>query len=59
MYFLQAINSDLSVLIVCNKLGGTITGDIKKKNCFYLLINMANFPEGWDLFLYFTYFFLV
>ena len=31
MHFLQAINSDLSVLIVCNKTGGTIKGDIKKK----------------------------
>ena len=30
MHFLQAINSDLSVLIVCNKTGGTIKGDIKK-----------------------------
>jgi len=29
MHFLQAINSDLSVLIVCNKTGGT-KGDIKK-----------------------------
>ena len=29
MYFLHAINSDLSVLIVCNKPGGTIKGDIK------------------------------
>jgi len=31
MYFLQAINSDISVLIVCNKTGGTIKGNIKKK----------------------------
>ena len=30
MHFLQAISSDLSVLIVCNKTGGTIKGDIKK-----------------------------
>ena len=30
MHFLQAINSDLSVLIVCNKAGGTIKRDIKK-----------------------------
>ena len=30
MQFLQAINSDLSVLIVCNKTGDTIKGDIKK-----------------------------
>ena len=30
MHFLQAIDSDLSVLIVCNKTGGTIKGDIKK-----------------------------
>ena len=32
MHFLQVINSDLSVLIVCNKTGGTIKGDIKKKS---------------------------
>ena len=31
MHFLPAINSDISVLIVCNKTGGTIKGDIKKK----------------------------
>jgi hypothetical protein len=30
MHFLQVINSDISVLIVCNKTGGTIKGDIKK-----------------------------
>jgi len=30
MHFLQAINSDPSVLIVCNKTGGTIKGDKKK-----------------------------
>ena len=30
MNFLQAINSDISVLIVGNKTGGTIKGDIKK-----------------------------
>jgi len=30
MHFLQAIISDISVLIVCNKTGGTIKGDIKK-----------------------------
>ena len=29
MHFLQAINSDVSVLIVCNKTGGTIKGDTK------------------------------
>ena len=29
MHFIQAINSDLSVLIVCNKTGGTIKGDMK------------------------------
>ena len=28
--FTAAINSDLSVFIVCNKTGGTIKGDIKK-----------------------------
>jgi len=32
MHFLQAINSDLNVLIVCNKTGGTIKGDIKKNS---------------------------
>ena len=32
MRFLQAINSDISVLIVCNKTGGTIKGILKKKN---------------------------
>ena len=32
MHFLQAINSDLSVFIVCNKTGGTIKGDIKNYN---------------------------
>ena len=31
MHFLQAINGDISVLIVCNKTGGTIKGDINKK----------------------------
>ena len=31
MHFLQAINSEISVLIVCNKTGGTTKGDIKKK----------------------------
>ena len=30
MHFLQSINSDISVLIVCNKTGVTIKGDIKK-----------------------------
>ena len=25
-------NSDISVIIVCNKTGGTIKGDIQKKN---------------------------
>ena len=29
MNFLQALNSDISVLIVCNKTGGTIKGDKK------------------------------
>ena len=31
MHFLQAINSDISVLRVCNKTGGTIKGDIQKE----------------------------
>ena len=38
MHFLQAINSDISVLRVCNKTGGTIKGDIKKKK-FELSVN--------------------
>ena len=38
MHFLQAINSDISVLIVCNKTGGTIKGDIKKK--YMTVINL-------------------
>ena len=37
MLFLQAINSDLSVLIVCNKTGGTIKGDIKKYLFHYVI----------------------
>ena len=32
MHLLCAINSDLNVLIVCNKTGGTIIGDIKKNS---------------------------
>jgi len=36
MHFLQAINSDLSVLIVCNKIGGTI------KNKMYAVIAVFN-----------------
>ena len=32
MHFLQAINSDINVLIVCKKSGGSIKGDLKKKN---------------------------
>ena len=40
MHFLQAINSDLSVLIVCNKTGGTTKGDIKK-------IHVASFSLSW------------
>jgi len=35
MHFLQAINSDLSVLTVCNKTGGTIKGDTKSSNCIW------------------------
>ena len=35
MHFLQAINSDISVLIVCNnKTAGTIKGDIKKNSVY-------------------------
>ena len=38
MHFLQVINSDISVLIVCNKTGGKIKGDIKK-NYFFCIRN--------------------
>ena len=41
MHFLQAINSDTSVLIVCNKTGGTIKGDIKKKKPLVLYRRQA------------------
>ena len=41
MQFLQAINSDLSVLIVCNKTGGTIKGDIE-----ILPFKLLYFGEG-------------
>ena len=45
MHFLQAINSDLSVLTVCNKTGGTIKGDINKK--LYLKVTQClSFHEG-------------
>ena len=45
MHFLQAINSDISVLIVCNKTGGTIKGDIKKKIC---LVECSIILSKWD-----------
>ena len=41
MHFLQAINSDLSVLIDCNKTGGTIKGDLKKKRNIYWAVKAA------------------
>ena len=46
MPLLQAINSDLSVLIVCIKTGGTIKGDIKKNIYIYIynLTSIINFP---------------
>ena len=43
MHFLQAIESDLSVLIVCNKTGGTIKGDTKKFVAFRLIKNSVKF----------------
>ena len=45
MHFLQAINSDLSVLVVCNKTGGTIKGDIKKIFQPFLQIRLIQSPE--------------
>jgi len=53
MHFLQAINSDLSVLIVCNETGGTIKGDKKigilifRKNLY-----MRIWPQEWKLIKY-------
>ena len=44
MHFLQAINSDISVLIVCNKTGGTIKGD-KQKNVMYGQTNINIIPS--------------
>ena len=46
MHFLQAINSDISVLIVCNKTGGTIKGDIKKIQAKCQLTAPADFPAS-------------
>ena len=43
MHFLQAINSELSVLIVCNKTGGTIKGDIKKIPSDILIPEVINY----------------
>jgi len=37
MRFLEAVNSDISVLIVCNKTGGTIKGDIIKKKLLMVI----------------------
>jgi hypothetical protein len=39
MHFLQAINSDISVLIVCNKTGGTIKGDTRKNILYTPKVN--------------------
>ena len=42
MHFLQAINSDISVLIVGNKTGGAIKEDIKKPLCY--IVNYLCYP---------------
>ena len=44
MHFLQAINSDISVLIVCNKTGGTIKGD-KKVSCILQVSAFSRFSD--------------
>jgi len=44
MHFLQAIDSDISVLIVCNKNGGTIKGDLKNNQV--IMINEACRSNG-------------
>jgi len=43
MHFLQAINSDTSVLIVCNNTGGTIKGDKK----YFIQEKFDSFPNLW------------
>ena len=56
MHFLQAINSDISVLIVCNKTGGTIKGDIKKIHALYHLhcdqLLARNYGNWWKTIYY-------
>jgi len=54
MHFLQAINSDIRVLIVCNKSGGTIKGDIKKKKILRQALTVVNETEL-STFFYFAY----
>jgi hypothetical protein len=49
MHFLQAINSDLSVLIVCNKTGGTIKGDIKNIYISHLLQHSHGLGDQWSV----------
>jgi len=51
MHFLQAIKSDISVLIVCNKTGGTIQGDIKKTVGYYtetIKFKNTNNSKKWE-----------
>ena len=45
MHFLQAINSDISVLIVCNKTRGTIKGD-KKIHPTEILLHFVHLFNG-------------
>jgi len=47
MHFLQAIKSDLSVFIVCNKTGGTIKGDIIKNDQRRIERRLAT-PSVWN-----------
>jgi hypothetical protein len=42
MNFLQAIKSDISVRIVCNKTGGTINRDIKKISFISMMQGQTN-----------------
>ena len=57
MHFLQDINSDLSVRIVCNKTGGTIKGDIKK--AYWLSaptgLKLSKRPSAHTLFMCFVF----
>ena len=51
MHFPQAINSDLSVLIVCSKTGGKIKKEIYKKNMFTFTTGSFEFSYFSDIYI--------